>query len=165
MFAVSNTTPLRYLIAVGRDGLLGALFDRVIVPQAVFDELPDPRTPQQVRLRVLSLPRWFEVCEAPQHSIAAFPLALHRGERDTILLAEALRPDVVLLDEYFGRTIAQGRGLAVSGTLGILERADAIGLVTDFPELLREIKASGFFIGNTLEQQLLQRHRLRQGSK
>ena len=32
MIAVSNTTPLRYLIAIGQDDLLGKLFEKVFVP-------------------------------------------------------------------------------------------------------------------------------------
>jgi predicted nucleic acid-binding protein len=35
MIAVSNTTPLRYLTAIGQDDLLGKLFERVFVPTGV----------------------------------------------------------------------------------------------------------------------------------
>jgi predicted nucleic acid-binding protein len=83
---------------------------------------------------------------------------LHRGEREAILLAEALRADVLLVDEQVGRTIALSRKLPLSGTLGVLERADRMGFVSDFPEILQRLKVSGFFIADSLEQQLLQRH-------
>jgi hypothetical protein len=56
MIAVSNTTPLRYLIAIGQEHLLGQLFEKVLVPVAVHGELTDTRTPELVRRRVLSLP-------------------------------------------------------------------------------------------------------------
>jgi len=92
-----------------------------------------------------------------------FPVTLHRGEREAIVLAETLRPDVVLIDEQVGRTIALKRNLPVSGTLGVLERADKVGLVGDFPQILIQLKASGFFIADSLEQQLLQRYRARHG--
>jgi predicted nucleic acid-binding protein len=94
-----------------------------------------------------------------------FPVKLHRGEREAILLAETLRADVLLIDEQIGRTIAPSRNLPVSGTLGVLERADTVGLIVNFPDVLTQLKASGFFITSTLEQQLLQRHRLRERSK
>ncbi len=61
VIAVSNTTPLRYLIAIGQDYLLGKLFEKVFVPTGVHEELTDARTPEAVRLRVLSLAAWFEV--------------------------------------------------------------------------------------------------------
>src|SRR5882762_2962351 len=88
---------------------------------------------------------------------------LHRGEREAILLVEALRADALLIDEQVGRTIALGRNLPLSGTLGVLERADRMGFVSDFPQVLQRLKASGFFLTEALEQQLLGRHRTRRG--
>jgi predicted nucleic acid-binding protein len=165
MIAVSNTTPLRYLIAIEQELLLGQLFEKVFVPAAVHGELTEARTPENVRRRIFSLPTWYEVRTAPETQGTAFPVTLHRGEREAILLAEALRPDVILIDELVGRTIALNRNLPVSGTLGILERGDTIGLLSDFPQVLRQLKTSGFFVAEPLEQQLLQRHRARQGAK
>src|SRR5712691_10988233 len=106
MIAVSNTTPLRYLIAIEQELLLGQLFEKVFVPAAVHEELTEARTPENVRRRILSLPAWYEVRTAPENQITAFPVTLHRGEREAILLAETLRPDVILVDEQVGRTIA-----------------------------------------------------------
>jgi uncharacterized protein len=107
---------------------------------------------------VLSLAAWFEVRAVQQSHEAAFPVTLHRGEREAILLAEALRADVLLVDEQIGRTIALSRKLPLSGTL---ERADRMGFVSDFPQILQRLRASGFFIAGSLEQQLLQRHEAR----
>ena len=92
-----------------------------------------------------------------------FPVTLHRGERQAILLAEASRADVLLIDEQAGRTVALSRNLAFSGTLGVLERADRMGLVSDFPQVLQRLRESGFFITDALEHQLLERHRTRGG--
>ena len=161
MIAVSDTTPLRYLIAIGHENLLGQFFERVFVPAAVYEELTETRTPENVRLRAQSLPGWFEVRTVKEAAATVFPVALHRGERETILLAESLRPDLVLIDEQIGRTIALARNLPLSGTLGVLERADALSMLGDFPHILQQLKASGFFIDESLEQQLLQRHRMR----
>ncbi len=165
MIAVSNTTPLRYLIAIGQEHLLGHLFEKVFVPAAVHAELLDTRTPEMVRLRVLSLPAWFEVRAVQESAEFVFPVTVHRGDREAILLAEALRSDILLIDEQIGRTIALSRDLPLSGTLGVLERADAEGLVTDFPHVLKNLKASGFFIAEVLQQELLQRHRARRETK
>ena len=161
MFAVSNTTPLRYLIAIEQEHLLGQLFDKVFVPEAVHEELTEAKTPENVRRRILSLPAWYEIRTIQESEAAAFPVTLHRGEREAILLAESLRPDVILIDEQIGRTIALNRNLPVSGTLGILERADTRGLINGFPAVLTGLKTSGFFISESLEQQLLHRHRAR----
>jgi predicted nucleic acid-binding protein len=165
MIAVSNTTPLRYLIALDQQHLLGQLFETIFFPTAVHEELTEARTPENVRLRVLSLPAWYEIRAVDEHQEAIFPVALHRGERQAILLAEMLRPDVILIDEQIGRTIASNRQLPVSGTLGVLERADVMGFISDFPQILKQLKTSGFYITESLEQQLLRRHRKRQDAK
>ena len=161
MKAVSNTTPLRYLIAIEQEHLLGKLFEKVFVPAAVHEELTDAKTPELVRRRVASLPSWFEVRKVDETRMPTFPVTLHRGERQAILLAEAVRADVLLIDEQVGRTIALSRNIPLSGTLGVLERADTMGFVSNFPQVLQRLKASGFFIAETLEQQLLDRHRSR----
>src|SRR5712692_2862339 len=128
MIAVSNTTPLRYLIAIEHEHLLGQLFEKVIVPAAVHEELTEARTPEDIRLRVLSLPAWYEVRTVKETHASTFPVTLHRGEREAILLAETLPADMLLIDEQIGRTIALSRNLPLSGTLGVLERADTTGL-------------------------------------
>ncbi len=161
MKAVSNTTPLRYLIAIEQEHLLGKLFEKIFVPVAVHEELTDAKTPEIVRRRVASLPGWFEVRTVDETRIPTFPVTLHRGERQAILLAEALPADVLLIDEQVGRTIALSRNIPLSRTLGVLERADRMGFVSNFPQVLRRLKASGFFIAETLEQQLLDRQRSR----
>jgi predicted nucleic acid-binding protein len=72
-----------------------------------------------------------------------FPVALHRGERQAILLAEALRADVLLIE--IGRTIAPSRNLPLSGTLGVLERADTLGCVSDSNRFSNDERRAGSF--------------------
>jgi len=163
MIAVSNTTPLRYLIAIEQERLLAHLFEKVFVPIAVQQELTEAGTPSKVRDCVLSLPAWLEVRAVRETKGAEFPVALHRGEREAILLAEALPADVLLIDEQIGRAIALDRNLPLSGTLGVLERADTVGLVSDFPHVLEQLRVSGFFLADSLERQLLRRHHVRRG--
>jgi predicted nucleic acid-binding protein len=39
MVVVSDTSPLNYIVLVGCSSVLPALFDRILVPEAVFNEL------------------------------------------------------------------------------------------------------------------------------
>ncbi len=45
---VADTSPLRFLVEIGCQELLPALYDRVLVPEAVIEELAQPRTPAAV---------------------------------------------------------------------------------------------------------------------
>jgi len=61
MIAVSNTTPLRYLIAIEQEQLFSGVFEKVFVPLAVHEELTKMATPERVRNVIRSLPSWYEV--------------------------------------------------------------------------------------------------------
>jgi predicted nucleic acid-binding protein len=49
VLAVSNTSPLRYLIAAGHADLLFRLFGEILIPSGVAAELSDAATPIAVR--------------------------------------------------------------------------------------------------------------------
>lgn len=51
------------------------------------------------------------------------------GERDAILLAEALAADQIVIDENRGRREAERRGLHFTGTLSVLAAGSGHGLV------------------------------------
>ena len=50
MIVVADTSPLLYLILLGHEQVLPALYGRVIAPRAVISELSHTGTPQAVRL-------------------------------------------------------------------------------------------------------------------
>jgi hypothetical protein len=47
MIAVSNTTPLRYLIAIEQENLFSGVFEKIFVPSAVHEELTKMGTPER----------------------------------------------------------------------------------------------------------------------
>jgi predicted nucleic acid-binding protein len=51
----------------------------------------------------------------------------------------------------------------VTGTLGVLERADVVGLLSDLPSTLAWLEASGFYLSTRLPESVLARHRNRNG--
>ncbi len=55
---------------------------------------------------------------------------LGAGERETILLAEELEADLILLDDIKARRLAVERGLIVTGLLGVLQQSATLGLIS-----------------------------------
>lgn len=126
---VSDTSPLNYLVQIGAIDLLPHLFGTVAVPEAVRDELADPRAPEMVRAWITSHPAWLHVAAMETERVSPDLARLHPGEREAILLAQRREASLVLLDEKAAREAAVRMGLRVTGLLGVLDEAAKRGLL------------------------------------
>jgi predicted nucleic acid-binding protein len=86
MTVVSNTTPLNYLVLIGRAEILKALYQRVVIPQAVFTELTSIKAPDKVRAWITAHPGWLTIEQAP-NVIDSELEAIQIGERQAISLS------------------------------------------------------------------------------
>lgn len=68
---------------------------------------------------------------------------LDPGERAAIALAEERGAHFLLMDERAGVIVARTRGLVTTGTLGVLDRAAAMGLV-NLREAFERLAATTF---------------------
>jgi predicted nucleic acid-binding protein len=139
---VSDTTPLNYLILIDAVKLLPRLYARILVPAAVCEELSQPRTPEAVRLWMSHPPFWLEVISPASPPDPALS-HLDAGEAQAIALALERRADLLLIDERDGTATALARGLTVTGTLGVLDRAAALGFV-DLPAVFTRLRQTTF---------------------
>jgi predicted nucleic acid-binding protein len=141
MTVVSDTSPLNYLVLLGLQDILPALFGHVLIPEAVRHELRSAAAPQPVKHFLDTWPSWLD-CRV----VSQVPPALQHldpGEQEAIALAQSLGASLVLLDEKKGRRMARDLGLAVSGTLGILDLAAHRGLV-DLADALARLEQTTF---------------------
>ena len=58
MIVVADTSPLNYLLEIGQESVLPVLYQRVLIPQAVLDELAHLDAPKAVANWRLDLPSW-----------------------------------------------------------------------------------------------------------
>jgi predicted nucleic acid-binding protein len=159
VLVISDTGPLHYLVLTGDIALLPKLFERVLAPQTVRDEIADPEAPAAVRAWIAQAPAWFDVRPDPDAG-AGDPGSgpkLDRGERAAIALALALKADLVLMDDQAGVTVARQRGLAAAGTLGVLDIAARRGLI-DLAKAFERLKATSFYYRQGLLDALLAQH-------
>lgn len=159
MIIISDTTPFRYLIEIDAIEIFSTLFGKVIIPQAVAEELQHPKTPQKIKDWIQSPPNWLDVRQADLSLFA--PLhPLGKGETEAIAIALELKADAILIDEALGREEAKRVGLFILPTLAILERAAARGLL-DLPETLDRLSKTTFRASPKLVQEVLERDRQR----
>src|SRR5580658_9509730 len=128
MQVVSNTSPINYLLQIDGIEILRNLYGRIVIPHAVLVELEDAESPNVVRDGAGRPPDWVEV-RIPIRELGWQLSHLGAGEKDAILLAKEINANLLIIDERAGYTEAENRGLLVTGTLGVLEKAAGLGLV------------------------------------
>lgn len=127
MIVVSDTSPLNYLVLIGADQVLPALFGQVLAPPEVLVEMQHAKAPAQVSAWAQQPPAWLDV-RSPR-GIPNFP-GLGPGESAAIALAQECQAAAILMDERDGTAVAQQLGLVVTGTLAILCLASEKGLLS-----------------------------------
>jgi predicted nucleic acid-binding protein len=140
---VGDTGPLNYLVLIGTSDILFKLFEKVLVPQAVCDELRHPAAPPIVRAWAARPPAWLDVRPSPAADDDPAWRTLDAGERAALALALAVNADLVLMDDRAGVAAAYRQGLAVTGTLGVLDLAARRGLI-DLADAFTRLKATNF---------------------
>ena len=157
MLAVADTGPLHYLILIGHADLFGQLLERVLIPDAVRDELCNPGAPASVRSWIASPPHWLSADPVPSAALDDVDSSLDDGERAAIALAVRVRPDLVLMDDRAGVAVARTKGFVVTGTLGLLVRGAQRGLL-DLPAALDGLGQTNFHWTAALRHRILAEH-------
>jgi predicted nucleic acid-binding protein len=150
---VADTGPIHYLALIDAMGMLPQLYDRVLIPSAVRDELVHPNSPVAVKKWMATLPKW---CEIRKAAVTEGRLGLGPGEAEALALAERVKADLVLLDDRAARAEALRRGLLVTGTIGVLLDAAEHGYV-DLQESLDRLLRTSFYIDADLLSEILSR--------
>ena len=154
MIVVADTSPINYLVLIDAIGVLPELYQTVVIPKAVFEELQTHETPEKVRIWVNNPHEWFKIEQATP-LLDSDLSDLDKGEREAIFLSEYLKADALVIDDRAGREEAKKRGIFVIGTLGVLNSATEKGLI-DLPEALQKIRRTSFRASDRLISQLLQ---------
>lgn len=157
MIIVSETSPLCNLAIVDFLWILQPIYQTVIIPQMVADELRQARSPkikeiltlEFVEIRTLTNTNLAKNLEIDRH--------LDPGEASAIALAVELKADELLIDERLGRQTAAEFGIHIVGILGILRVAKFRGLIPAVKPILdRLMSEAKFRVSMSLYHQILQ---------
>lgn len=155
---VADTGPL---IALGRVEclkLLHDLYQDVLIPSAVRDELHLGSGRPGARQSAEALEQgWLQVQELSAGSAQALSdlmLVLDPGEAEAILLAEEMNCKFLLIDERKGRAIANRRGVPVVGIAGVLLAAKKRGLIDAVMPILQNMEQAGYRMSAGLTKEI-----------
>lgn len=148
MIVVSDTSAISALIQIDRIDLLFDIFEGVVIPEAVAEELA---------VSHLVLPPWIRTMSVREPQIVAdLRDELDAGESEAIALAVELGADFLLIDEKLGRAAAKRAGLTTIGILGVASVAKHKGLLDSVAIVIRELREqASFWISPELEARVL----------
>jgi len=148
--AVSNTGPLIILYQIGLLPLLKNLYDKVVILEAVRNELLKGLSGQAILASGLVEVKAVKGREA----VRILRVFLDEGKAEAIQLAREVQA-VIIIDERRGRRIAKSLGLRVRGTLGILLELKKRDLIDSVKPFIRKMFEKGYYLSNELVREVL----------
>ena len=151
---IVNATPLIILCHIDQLVLLKKLYTKIIIPQAVYQEVCAKRDSacQQINDNL----GWIQVCDISDPSERKmYQAKLHAGEVEVMILAHEMNADLLIIDDKAAKKTAKYLGFTVTGTLGVLLKAKKTGLIQEVCPLLQAIRESGFYLSRTVSNMVL----------
>jgi predicted nucleic acid-binding protein len=135
MSVVSDTTAITTLLKANEQQLLQELFERVFVPQAVWNELKEFHT---------DLPEFVELHPVSDGS-QRLPGTefLGRGETEALLLAKQLNARLLLTDDRKARHAARRLQIPCIGLVGMVVHAKQRGKIFSVRDMLHTLETHG----------------------
>ena len=150
---VVNSTPLIALSKAGNLNVLEKMYEHIIIPRAVFNEVT--AKDDAVRTLLLQSSDWIEIQDIKDSSKKMiFKSRLHDGEVEVMILAEEIGADLVVIDDYAARKTAEYIGLKLTGTIGVLIKAKQNGLLDRVMPIVEIMEQNGIFYSEKLKQQI-----------
>jgi predicted nucleic acid-binding protein len=135
MSVVSDTTAITTLLKAKEERLLRELFERVLVPQAVWDELNEFHN---------EMPRFIELHPATDaHLRLPGTELLGRGEAEALLLARQLNARLLVTDDRKARQAARRLEVPCIGLAGMVVHARQRGKIQSVRDMLLKLEREG----------------------
>ena len=129
-----------------RLGLLKDLFNEIVIPEAVYNELTSNMkfAREAETISRCDFIRTVSLDDRKVIDVFQKVTGLDLGESEAIIYSDENAADILLMDEVKGRQVAKRMNIRVIGTLGILQLANAKGLMTgnEVRHTLEILKAS-----------------------
>lgn len=148
---ISDSSPIIALVKKRELSLLKVLFNEIIIPKAVYEELTDNPEYQEDQRRHLQEEinlGWIIVREL---KTLKYPdLNLGKGEIEAINACFEIDDAILLVDERKGRNIAKSLNITVLGILGVLALAKkkAFRTVQEIEDNLEILINQGFYLSS-----------------
>lgn len=151
MIIISDTTPIITFLKANSLNLLNEIFDKVVIPEGVYDELTS-NLYFQGEIEIINNCNFLEVVQVKDKTpLMIGDSFLDNGEREAILLAKRLNA-LLLVDEIKARKYAVQENIPITGSIGILRKAYISQLRTkqEIDKIINLLKRSDVHIAESL---------------
>jgi len=136
---IVDTSCLIALENLGIVYILCDLYQEVIITQGVLDEFG------KIKLKCV------KVRKVKEPILKLFEQRLNLGKGEAEVITFAFRNKyTAIIDDLTARNVAKELGIKVTGTIGILLKAERAGLVKSAYEKATELKKKGFYLPDAL---------------
>lgn len=151
---IVNTSPLFYLHRLGCLNILEKLYDKIVIPHAVIDELKEGKRVGEDVPEIEDY-KWIKSKEVTVPAFIKMIPDLGHGEAEVLALACEEKEPLVIIDDTLARKIAKLQTLKFTGTAGVLLKAKTKNYITEVKPLLEKLKDVGFYLSDKLIAEIL----------
>ncbi|MDQ1318540.1 MAG: hypothetical protein QG588_2202 [Candidatus Poribacteria bacterium] len=155
MIIVSDSGPIISFARAGYLTLLRQLFQEIIIPEAIYEEIAIIGSGKAGSKEVIS-GQWIKKRKIENRlKVKQLPAILGLGEREAIILAQELNASL-LIDDRKAREIAEENGVSCFGCLRVLKETKDKKLIGAIKPVGDELRENGLRIDIYLYQRFLQ---------
>lgn len=148
---VVNSTPIIALSKCGRLSLLREMYDEVVIPEAVYNEIT--AIDDVASRSLVGALDWIHVQKIKgSEDRRLYRTRLHDGEVEVMILAQEIHADVVIIDDYAARSTAGLLDLPLTGTIGVLIKAKKKKLIGEVMPIIAEMEEHHIYFSERLKE-------------
>lgn len=155
MTVISNAGPIIALARINKLGILRGYYKKIYIPTEAYSELVIKGKGKPGAEEIENSKWVLRKSVKDTRAVDILCLELDRGESESIILAQEMKADLILLDDSIAREIAKSLGLGVIGSIGILVKAKKDGKIERLEPVLDELRTHDIWIGNDLYKEAL----------
>ena len=137
--AIADTSALIALEKISILDILCRLYSRIILPEAVINEFGTPS------IECYSVKK----VKSSMVRLLVVDLNLGKGESEVIALAYETGMKIIV-DDQKARKVAETLDLNVTGTIGVLLKAEKLALIDSAYDKTKELRDKGFYVSDQL---------------
>lgn len=150
---IADSSPLIVLLKSDLEDILPGLFDEIIIPEAVWQEVLSGKENDTAKRKLPHL-SWIKRTPAASLNESVESYNLGKGETEALSLALEIPQSGVILDDFAARKCARNLQIPFVGTGGLLISAKQKKLISSVSEALEKVQREGLWLSDAVVKML-----------